>query len=164
MRDGCGELLFFQAEDGIRDIGVTGVQTCALPISVMEASSKVRAKQGGDCAASGGVWRQVSRLAMPLVNEVVMPLALKDAFNTLKPYQDAQIFTSGTPVGNLLQKSVLDPELGRLMTGILGLKVPPAPRNDILTIFLTGIGPVPGVLPNGLNQPAKVVPSEQIRL
>src|ERR1035437_8584362 len=25
---------FFQAEDGIRDIGVTGVQTCALPILV----------------------------------------------------------------------------------------------------------------------------------
>src|SRR3712207_7715743 len=25
-------LFFFQAEDGIRDIGVTGVQTCALPI------------------------------------------------------------------------------------------------------------------------------------
>src|SRR3712207_8002903 len=26
------DLFFFQAEDGIRDIGVTGVQTCALPI------------------------------------------------------------------------------------------------------------------------------------
>src|SRR3712207_8810232 len=26
-------LFFFEAEDGIRDIGVTGVQTCALPIS-----------------------------------------------------------------------------------------------------------------------------------
>src|SRR2546430_7272174 len=26
---------FFQAEDGIRDLTVTGVQTCALPISVM---------------------------------------------------------------------------------------------------------------------------------
>src|SRR3712207_7780508 len=25
---------FFQAEDGIRDIGGTGVQTCALPISI----------------------------------------------------------------------------------------------------------------------------------
>src|SRR3712207_8219752 len=25
---------FFQAEDGIRDIGVTGVQTCALPIFI----------------------------------------------------------------------------------------------------------------------------------
>src|SRR3712207_817451 len=27
---------FFQAEDGIRDIGVTGVQTCALPISLRQ--------------------------------------------------------------------------------------------------------------------------------
>src|SRR3712207_7460757 len=27
---------FFQAEDGIRDIGVTGVQTCALPISSLQ--------------------------------------------------------------------------------------------------------------------------------
>src|SRR2546429_2654884 len=27
-------LFFFQAEDGIRDVAVTGVQTCALPISV----------------------------------------------------------------------------------------------------------------------------------
>src|SRR3712207_7513587 len=25
-------VFFFQAEDGIRDIGVTGIQTCALPI------------------------------------------------------------------------------------------------------------------------------------
>src|SRR5258707_7506062 len=29
----CLSFFFFQAEDGIRDIGVTGVQTCALPIS-----------------------------------------------------------------------------------------------------------------------------------
>src|SRR3712207_8875521 len=28
-------VFFFQAEDGIRDIGVTGVQTCALPISTV---------------------------------------------------------------------------------------------------------------------------------
>ena len=32
-RDGKMFFFFFQAEDGIRDIGVTGVQTCALPIS-----------------------------------------------------------------------------------------------------------------------------------
>src|SRR5687768_17916374 len=33
---GCASVLFFfffQAEDGIRDVAVTGVQTCALPIS-----------------------------------------------------------------------------------------------------------------------------------
>src|SRR2546429_4518169 len=29
----CLFFFFFQAEDGIRDVAVTGVQTCALPIS-----------------------------------------------------------------------------------------------------------------------------------
>src|SRR3712207_9257283 len=33
---------FFQAEDGIRDIGVTGVQTCALPISGMGGDQRVQ--------------------------------------------------------------------------------------------------------------------------
>src|SRR5437773_11827916 len=33
-------LFFFQAEDGIRDRDVTGVQTCALPISRSKSSSK----------------------------------------------------------------------------------------------------------------------------
>src|SRR5256886_7389579 len=28
----CDQYFFFQAEDGIRDLTVTGVQTCALPI------------------------------------------------------------------------------------------------------------------------------------
>src|SRR2546429_6706680 len=31
---------FFQAEDGIRDVAVTGVQTCALPISILKGSSQ----------------------------------------------------------------------------------------------------------------------------
>src|SRR5256884_2553325 len=32
QQDGCHIFFFFQAEDGIRDVAVTGVQTCALPI------------------------------------------------------------------------------------------------------------------------------------
>src|SRR5688572_31400932 len=32
VRVGVGWVFFFQAEDGIRDLTVTGVQTCALPI------------------------------------------------------------------------------------------------------------------------------------
>src|SRR3712207_6964036 len=39
------EFFFFQAEDGIRDIGVTGVQTCALPIS--GGASEPCGKYGG---------------------------------------------------------------------------------------------------------------------
>src|SRR6266446_481731 len=32
-------VFFFQAEDGIRDYKVTGVQTCALPISAVSATA-----------------------------------------------------------------------------------------------------------------------------
>src|SRR5437764_3900915 len=35
MGDPVAAGFFFQAEDGIRDTSVTGVQTCALPISVL---------------------------------------------------------------------------------------------------------------------------------
>src|SRR2546430_10749894 len=43
-------VFFFQAEDGIRDLTVTGVQTCALPIS---ASSRMQRGNGRDDAAGG---------------------------------------------------------------------------------------------------------------
>src|SRR2546429_109823 len=35
-RNAARRVFFFQAEDGIRDVAVTGVQTCALPISLPE--------------------------------------------------------------------------------------------------------------------------------
>src|SRR5256886_12831700 len=36
---------FFQAEDGIRDLTVTGVQTCALPISLRARARTARRRQ-----------------------------------------------------------------------------------------------------------------------
>src|ERR1035437_9260362 len=46
---------FFQAEDGIRDIGVTGVQTCALPIHALrdEADEVVCVEMPDDLWAIG---------------------------------------------------------------------------------------------------------------
>src|SRR5438046_10754149 len=38
---------FFQAEDGIRDWSVTGVQTCALPILAVDLQAAVREKDEG---------------------------------------------------------------------------------------------------------------------
>src|SRR5437588_9500222 len=47
MQELCVSLFFFQAEDGIRDHCVTGVQTCALPICLLGAmTSKERVKYG----------------------------------------------------------------------------------------------------------------------
>src|SRR5204862_4869779 len=37
---------FFQAEDGIRDLYVTGVQTCALPISMVQQAGIVALREG----------------------------------------------------------------------------------------------------------------------
>src|SRR5690606_39477562 len=39
-------LFFFQAEDGIRDFHVTGVQTCALPISIPELTGNATLRYG----------------------------------------------------------------------------------------------------------------------
>src|SRR5205823_10505964 len=54
----CRSCLFFQAEDGIRDKLVTGVQTCALPISprihyrFWLAWKRDRTRSDSGCAAS----------------------------------------------------------------------------------------------------------------
>lgn len=101
---------------------------------------------------TSGAWQQVSRLGNPLINEVVVPVGLKDAFNSLSPSLDYTV----QPVIN----AVLDPELPKIIQIALGaygplggppiaINIPPAPRNDIATIFATGIpaGAVPG-LPN----------------
>src|SRR2546430_12691738 len=44
-------LFFFQAEDGIRDLTVTGVQTCALPISRLAVAPSLQAD--GVCSGCG---------------------------------------------------------------------------------------------------------------
>ena len=88
---------------------------------------------------------QISRLGQPLVNEVVIPVGTKDVFNTLEPTADAAALTF-----------VLDPEVPRLLSALFGIQSPPAPRDDLVTIFLTGIP--------GLNQPLGVRPSEMLRL
>jgi hypothetical protein len=94
----------------------------------------------------GDDWVQVSRLGMPLVNEVVIPLGKKDRFNASDPRDDQQFASL-----------VLNPEPARLIPVLYPVvHVPTAPRNDLVAIFLTGIA--------GLNQPAHVRPSEMIRL
>ncbi|WKV76056.1 DUF4331 domain-containing protein [Streptomyces sp. PCS3-D2] len=109
-------------------------------------------------------WKQVSRLGNPLVNEVVVPLKYKDAFNTLNPDQDRTV----QPVVD----KVLDPILPKLIQKVYGIQAPPAPRNDLFEIYLTGIckacGPVQADLnAHRLNRDAnlrKIVPAEELRL
>ncbi len=111
-----------------------------------------------------GQWQQVSRLGNPLVNEVVVPLKYKDAFNTLSPYQDRTV----QPVVD----KVLDPILPKLIEKVYGIPAPPTPREDLFEIYLTGIctecGPIEADLnSHRLNEDAnldKIVPAEELRL
>src|SRR5216683_3998091 len=52
---------FFQAEDGIRDLIVTGVQTCALPISRRSTSRLALESVAVLCAVLTGAWWVFSR-------------------------------------------------------------------------------------------------------
>lgn len=118
--------------------------------SVLGIYSSAERKQTRTLNADGSVdvsgpEMQVSRLGQPLVNEVVIPLKDKDRFNATKPTGDA-IFAG----------YVLDPEVAKLIHLLFGLDVPPAPRNDLVTVFLTGI-------PN-LNQPVGGAGCELLRL
>ncbi|TMM43816.1 MAG: DUF4331 domain-containing protein [Actinobacteria bacterium] len=108
---------------------------------------------------------QVSRLGNPLVNEVVIPAGLKDAFNSLSPDKDA-----GIPA---VVQRVTDPEVPKLIDAIYHVPAPPAPRNDLAEIFLTGIttkagGPIKADLNSQLNNmdvdASKFRPSEMLRL
>lgn len=100
-------------------------------------------------AKDGGAWTQVSRLGMPLVNEVVIGLKDKDKFNASKPSTDTQFATYVT--------NPTLPALLEILFKSAGVKAPTNfPRKDLVAAFLTGIPT--------LNQPDKVVASEELRL
>lgn len=134
-----------------------------VPISTLQLSNGVfgvwaqskrlteRVFTQGGVPQDTGIPVQVSRLGMPLVNEVIIPLAKKDIFNSSRPDVDAQF-------GSF----VLNPEIVGLINTLYASAIPASQRapttnrTDLATVFLTGI---PGV-----NQLPRVTPSEMIRL
>ena len=84
---------------------------------------------------------QVSRVAEPLINEVVIPVGDKDKFNRTSPANDAANFG----------KYALNPEPARLLNALFGLGVKETDRTDIVQALLTG---VPGLNQIGKNPAA----------
>jgi hypothetical protein len=159
-----------EAEDGVDAVSGFNVHTIALQVPIRQLTANKRMPDGPEdpnaiigvwttserrttrvFKKSGGVrnkgpWVQVSRLGIPLVNEVMIPLKDKNEWNASKPSTDKKFL-----------KYVTDPELGRLIPVLYpGVETPPPPRDDLVTVALTGIPDV--------NQPKNVVPSEQLRL
>lgn len=117
-------------------------------------STRVFAGNAGANPVHNGPFVQVSRLGMPLVNEVVVPLKLKDAFNALDPRDDAATFTntevanggeigSGDPGTMGTIPLVTDPILAQVIPAVYPDVFECQPtrgeRDDLVSIFLTGV-------------------------
>ena len=127
---------------------VIGAWTTA---SIRETRTMTAAGAGMNANATyTGGYTQVSRLGMPLVNEVVIGLKDKDKFNGSQPADDGQF-------ADYVTNPVL-PVLVQALFGAAGVKAPTNyPRMDLVTAFLTGVP--------GLNKPAGAgVASEMLRL
>ncbi|MGV8893430.1 MAG: DUF4331 domain-containing protein [Burkholderiaceae bacterium] len=105
------------------------------------------ASGNNNAVKEGGAWAQVSRLGMPLVNEVVIGMDDKDRFNASKPSGDVQF-----------AGYVTNPSLPALVQSLFSSAPAPTnfPRTDLVAAFLTGI--------QGLNKPTNVKASEMLRL
>lgn len=134
--------------------GTIGVwSTSSLPQSKLLRTAPTFASP----ALQGGAYVQVSRLGMPLVNELVIGIKDKDLFNAAEPKGDAALIDYVT---NPTFPALLDALFRAPVRGVIGGSgsIAPTnfPRNDLVTTFLTGF---PGV-----NQLKAVTPSEMLRL
>ena len=110
-------------------------------------------------ALQGGAYVQVSRLANPLVNELVIGLPDKDAFNaSFPPNKDGTFlnYVTNPTFPAILNALFLTPVNSTAHTTFTTLAPTNFPRNDLIATFLTGFAT--------LNQLKTVTPSEVMRL
>jgi Domain of unknown function (DUF4331) len=123
---------------------VVGVWSTTERQRVSVLSSRSRGKGKGRYQRR---WQQVSRLGNPLINEVIIPIGLKDKFNRTSPADDAKNFGA----------AALAPEPARLLNALFGLGVKETNRTDIVQALLTGVP--------GLTQISKkAVPADTLKL
>jgi len=86
---------------------------------------RITVRRSPSPSKSGGGWRQVQRMGNPLINELLVGIGSKDRFSMDQPKNDAQF-----------AKFFLDPPIVHAVEALYGgaLKVPAAPRNDLLPL------------------------------
>lgn len=117
----------------------TTVDSAASVVGVYASSSRQRVKVlsvAGGAPRTSGRWVQVSRLGIPLVNEVLIPIGKKDLWNASDPKDDAQFFAN-----------ILNPEPAILADALYpALQTPPqggfdgsgTPRRTDIVAVLSG--------------------------
>jgi len=145
------------------EVALKGNPTRNPVIGIWSTTSRERVEivQPDNGRTQFGGKQQVSRLGMPLVNEVVIPVGRKDEFNATQPKDDGKFLNF-----------VTNPEVPRRLQEIYWIPAPATPRNDLVEVFLTGVCKVCGPVMVDLNSQrinqdvdqAAFRPSEQLRL
>jgi hypothetical protein len=89
------------------------------------ARQKVKQLKGDGTAKASGPWTQVSRLANPLVNELIIDTPSKDAWNSQEPERETQF-----------QDFYKNPSIATALKLVFGFDVPATPRTDLMSVFL----------------------------
>jgi hypothetical protein len=116
------------ASGGTRPAAGASGPTSVIGVYASASRPQVRVLRRTRGADDYGTMIQVSRLAWPLVNEVIIPLKDKDKYNRSAPVDDVRNFGG----------YILDPEVPKLLNGVLGAGCPPAPsggRVDIVGLL-----------------------------
>jgi Domain of unknown function (DUF4331) len=106
-------------------------------------------------AQSAGVYRQIQRLANPLINELIIGTGFKDRFSMDQPKNDARFAAF-----------FLDPALARVLNAATGggLTIPPPQRTDLLLLVtyappIAATGTPPGPIADLLRLNTGVAPT-----
>ncbi|MDH3442515.1 MAG: DUF4331 domain-containing protein [Deltaproteobacteria bacterium] len=105
-----------------------GPKETETPVIGMYASTsrqKIKQLRGDGTSKTEGKFVQTSRLANPLVNELIIDTPLKDRWNASEPEDEAQF-----------QQFYQNPSLALALNLIFGLPVPATPRTDLINLFL----------------------------
>ena len=107
--------------------GKSAEQTSTPVIGTYASTARQKVKVLGDdgTAKTQGPWVQVSRLANPLVNELIIDTPFKDRWNSQEPEDEAQF-----------QEFYKNPSIAVALELIFGVPVTTTPRTDLMSVFL----------------------------
>jgi hypothetical protein len=97
-------------------------------IGVWASVDRRKVTTRGIAPSESGGWVQVNRLGNPLVNEVVIPTALKDRWNAQQPWLESQY-----------RRFYEQPLLAAVINQLYKLGVPETGRDDLVAVLLTGV-------------------------
>src|SRR6266545_3698056 len=107
--------------------GKSAEQTSAPVIGMYASTARQKNKKlnGDGTTHLAGPWVQVSRLANPLVNELIIDTPSKDLWNSQEPEDEAQF-----------QEFYKNPSIALALQLIFGVPVTATPRTDLMSVFL----------------------------